>query len=277
MPRSDEARSGREVYTFQGNAAFEAHVAMRTASRSGSHLLPHLRPGMRVLDAGCGPGTITIGLAEVVAPGEVVGVDFQPEQVEQARSLAAERGVPNARFEVANVYELPFPDGSFDAAFANSLLVNLREPVRALREIRRVLGPDGIVGVSEPDFATQVIAPATPLLEQSLALIYRAMQHNGVNPHLGRHHRRLLLEAGFARAEAMASANSSGSLAACRQLAAFRRAQLQSAGRTALAEGWVDLATLDVMAQEIDAWSERPDAFHALVVCQAIGWVRAEG
>ena len=71
---------------------------------------------MRLLDVGCGPGSITLGLAEAVAPGEVVGVDLQPAQVEQARALAAERGVANVRFEVASAYALPFPDAAFDAA-----------------------------------------------------------------------------------------------------------------------------------------------------------------
>ncbi len=47
-------------------------------------------------------------------------------------SLAAQRGVTNVRFEVISIYELPFPDGSFDAAFANTVLMHLREPVRAL-------------------------------------------------------------------------------------------------------------------------------------------------
>jgi SAM-dependent methyltransferase len=230
---------------------------------------------MRVLDAGCGPGAITVGLAEVVVPGEVVGVDLQPEQVERARALTAERGVWNARFEVANIYELPFPDGSFDAAFANQVLSHLREPVRALREVRRVLGPDGIVGVRDLDFATRFVAPTTPLLEQSFALTCRVREHNGGDPSLGRHHRRLLLEAGFARAEATASAVSSGSPAECRQRAALRKAELQGAGRTALAEGWVDQATLDAMAKEIDAWAEKPDAFSAVIACQAIGWAKA--
>lgn len=232
---------------------------------------------MRVLDAGSGPGSNTLGLTEVVAPGEVVGAVLQPEQVERARSLAPERGVPNARFEVANIYALPFPDGSFDAAFANTMLMHLREPVRALQEIRRVLGPDEIVGVRDPDFATRVVAPTTPLLEQSYALFYRVRQHNGGSPYLGRHHRHLLLKAGFARAVAMASAASFGSPAECRQPAAFLKVRLPGAGRTALAEGCVDQATLDAMAKKIDAWAEKPDAFSAQIACESIGWVKAGG
>jgi ubiquinone/menaquinone biosynthesis C-methylase UbiE len=75
---------------------------------------------MRGLDLGCGPGSITLGLAEAVAPGEMVGVDVQPSQVAQAQALSAARGVMNVRFEVADVYRLPFPDGSFDAVSAHA-------------------------------------------------------------------------------------------------------------------------------------------------------------
>ena len=129
-----------EFYSHQGSATFEAELGKRTASQDAAFLLPHLRAGMRVLDAGCGPGSITLGLATAVAPGEVVGIDAQPSLVEQARALAVQRSVTNVRFEVADVYDLPFPDGSFDAAFANTVLQHLREPVQALAElIRRLL------------------------------------------------------------------------------------------------------------------------------------------
>jgi len=140
-----------ELYTQHGCATWEAELAMRTASQAAAFLLPHLRAGMHVLDAGCGPGSISLGLAAAVAPGEVVGIDIQPSQVEQARALAAQRGVTNVRFEASNVYELPFPDGFFDAAFANSVLQHLREPVRTLAELRRVLRPGGIAGVCDRD------------------------------------------------------------------------------------------------------------------------------
>src|SRR6185503_5237822 len=107
---------------------------------------------MRVLDVGCGPGTITLGLAQLVAPGEVVGIDLQPSLIERARALAATREQTNARFEIADVYGLPFADECFDAAFGNGVLMHLAEPVRALAQIRRVLRPGGIIGIRDPDF-----------------------------------------------------------------------------------------------------------------------------
>jgi len=262
-----------ESYSQRANPVFEAELALRTAAEEGAFFLPHLRAGMRVLDLGCGPGSITLGLAEAVAPGEVVGVDFQPAQVAQAQALSAARGVMNVRFEVADVYRLPFPDGSFDAVFAHAVLMHLREPVRALVEVRRVLRPGGIVGVRDSDWGGRIHAPATRLLEQWYALTVRVRQLNGGDPFMGRHHRRLLLEAGFARAEATVSVWSDGTPEKTRRRASFLKAQLQGFAPTALSEGWMDQTTVEAVAAEFDAWAERSDALYAETLCEAIGWV----
>jgi ubiquinone/menaquinone biosynthesis C-methylase UbiE len=182
-------------YHQGNNAAFESQMATRTVAHDAAFMLPYLRPGIDLLDAGCGPGSITIGLAAVVAPGNVVGEDFQAVQVEQARVLAAERGVNNVRFETANLHQLPFADGSFDAVFTNAVLMHLQQPLAVLRELRRVLRQSGVIGVRNPDFGTIVIAPMTPLLEQRAALGRRVQQHAGINGFAGRDHRRLLLGA----------------------------------------------------------------------------------
>jgi len=261
-----------ELHKRQGWASFEAELAKRTASQEAAHLLPHLRAGMHVLDAGCGPGPITLGLAAAVAPGEVVGIDLQPSLVEHARALAVQHGVVNVRFEVANIYDLPFPDGSFDAAFSNRVLQQLREPVRALAELRRVLRPGGIAGVCDLDYGGRLIAPETSL-QKCYSLLERVQPHIGANFYIGRHHRRLLLEAGFMRTEAGASIRSAGSLEETREFAVFLKASVSRFTPTALAEGWIDQATVDAIVAEIDAWAERPDAFHAGTTCKALGWV----
>jgi ubiquinone/menaquinone biosynthesis C-methylase UbiE len=267
------SNAAAEIYSQQANPAFEAELAARTASEDAAFLIPHLRPGMQLLDVGCGPGSITVGLAEVVAPGHVVGIDIQSALIAQARARAATREVATVRFEVADLYRLPCPDASFDAVFANGVLMHLREPVRALAELRRVLRPDGIAGVRDPDFATSIYAPMTPLLEQWLALRVRVRLHNGGDPFLSRHYRRLLLEAGFARAEASASVDSAGAQETIQRHAAFLKAQLQGIVRTALAQAWMDQVAGDAAAAEIDAWAQRPDAFSAMTWCQAVGWV----
>ena len=266
---SDEVPS---TYTQQGNSAFEAELARRTATHEGAFFLPHLRPRMRLLDLGCGPGSITLGLAQAVEPGEVVGIDAQPAQVESARALAAERGITNVTFEVADAYELPFPDGSFDAAFMHVILMHLADPVRALAEVHRVLRPGGVIGMRDPDVGSTIRAPLNPILEQHMALMPRVLQHHGGDPYRARRHRRLLLEAGFARTEGGASVRVQGSAEACREIAGFFKSQLPNMGKTALAQGWIEQATLDAIPVDLDAWAEMPDAFNAVIFCQTIGW-----
>jgi ubiquinone/menaquinone biosynthesis C-methylase UbiE len=200
----------RENYQQRGNVAHVDQIAQRTALRDAEFLLPYLKPGMRILDVGCGPGSITIGLAGVVAPGEVVGVDIQPEMVERATAAAAEAGVENVRFEAGDCYKLPFPDASFDVCYANSVLQHRREPVAALKEMRRVLRPGGVAGVR--DLTDMIYAPRVPLLDEAIDLVYRTRRHNGGNPEAGLYHRRDLLAAGFARTQAAASVDAYGTL-----------------------------------------------------------------
>lgn len=271
--RDSSMSQAAEIYTQRDNPAFEAELARRSAAHDAAFLLQYLKQGMRLLDVGCGPGSITVDLAELFPRGEVVGIDKQLPLVEQARLRAAARGVSNTRFEVADAYRLPFPDASFDAIFANGLLMHLREPLRALIEFRRVLRPGGVAGLRDPDFATAVYAPATPWLEQWLALRIRVRRHNGGDPFLSRNFRRLLLDAGFAHVEASASVDSAGTAEQLDRHKGFLKAQLHGLARTAIELGWLDQAAIDTAALEIDAWAQRPDAFTALTWCQAVGWV----
>jgi SAM-dependent methyltransferase len=250
--------------------------ARRGADVAG-FLMRHLKPGMTLLDCGCGPGSVSLDLAEAVAPGTVIGVDVEPRQIDAARRLSTERGVTNARFEVGSVYELPFPNGTFDAAFANTLLLHLREPLRALREIRRVLKPGGIAGIADGDFSTWLWEPASRLLDRIRALFLQSIRWNGGDPQLARHYRRLLLDAGFARSEMTGRVGSEtcGAPDATRRLAATTAQQLESGplGRVARENGWATDEELAAMAAEVRAWGERPDAFLASLDCAAVGWV----
>jgi SAM-dependent methyltransferase len=271
-PHNTPTAARRETYTHRDNPTFDATMTARTAAHEAAFFRSHLRPGMRLLDVGCGPGAITLGLAAAVAPGEVVGIDLRAAAVEQARATAGQRGIANVRFEVGSAYDLPFPDASFDAAFAHVVLMHLREPARALAEMRRVLRPGGVVGVRDVDLGAWLVYPLTPLLEQYLSMRDRVRRHNGGDIFFGRTHRRMLLDAGFARTEAGATMDCAGTLEGTRHAGAFHRVLLPSMAQTALQEGWVDRATVDAMAVEIDAWAERPDAFSVQTTCHAVGW-----
>src|SRR5437764_13132870 len=107
-----------ETYTHGHAPATVRQHSQRTAEEAAAFLLPELRPGMRLLDVGCGPGSIPRGLAERVAPGEVIGIDLSRETLAAARDEAGARGVTNLRYEAASGYQLPDDDASFDAAYA---------------------------------------------------------------------------------------------------------------------------------------------------------------
>jgi SAM-dependent methyltransferase len=233
---------------------------------------------MRLLDCGCGVGSITLGLAAVVAPAEVVGIDLQPAQVERARVLAAEHGVRNVRFEVGSVYALPLPDASVEAAFAHTLLFQLRDPLAALREMRRVLKPGGVVGIADADTGTLISEPERPLITDMYHLFWKVIRHHGGNPFFGRQERRILLEAGFSRPVASPTFETSGArgtLGETRELASWLIDQLRQPAFVALvtARGWADEAALDAMEAELRAWGERSDAYHAAMGVAAVGWM----
>lgn len=182
------------------------YVGSRDARTFLPFLLPHLRPGMAVLDAGCGVGSIALDLAPTVAPGRMAGIDADPGQIEAARRSAAERAIDNAEFVTASVYELPFEDATFDVVYANAVLLYVREPVRALVEMRRVLRPGGLAAASDDDLGTVVMSPDRPELRLAPRLFERAVAHEGGNARYSRHLRTLMLEAGFARTQGVAHA-----------------------------------------------------------------------
>ena len=277
VPRAAMTHPGRETYTHGYGERMVQAMAGRAAARNLAFFLPHLRPGMRVLDCGCGPGAITVDVADLVAPGEIVGIDIEPSQIEAARRRAAERGLANARFEVASVHELPFPDASFDAAYAHTVVQHLREPARALREIRRVLAPGGLLGLRDDDWGACLWEPRDPLIDLTLDLVVKVWRHNGGDPFYPRHQRRMLREAGFVRTAGSASSGCRGAPEETRGWADLTIAHNSQPAfvQTVLDQGWADEATLAATYDAARAWGAHPDAYFALMMCEAIGWVDA--
>jgi ubiquinone/menaquinone biosynthesis C-methylase UbiE len=237
--RIPAADSG-ERYTFGDEAAISKFLQQRSLANCGDFLLPHLRAGMTVLDCGCGPGVLTLGLAEHVTPGRVLGIDLQPAAISQAQTSAAASGITNVEFQQADVYALPFPDATFDAVFSHALVTHLREPVLALDEARRVLKPGGVIGVAENDGDACVSSPPGSPAERWWALFLRVMEHNGGNRQYARHLRGALLKAGFERVEGNAGAEVYGTSDGLRMLAAGFAAVARRPDfiRTVVSQGW---------------------------------------
>ena len=186
-----------ELYTPGYDEVAIRYMMRRHAARDAAFLLPHLKKGMTLLDCGCGPGTITLGLAEAVAPGQVVGLDLEAGQIRLARKVAEERGIKNVDFKVGSVYELPFPHHSFDVVFAHALFEHLGEPLAGLCELRRVLKPGGVAGISSPDWSGNLMAPVNEGAQQFIEVYKRLQIRNAGNPYVGRELGRLMEEAGF--------------------------------------------------------------------------------
>ena len=161
-------------------------LTWRTVQNSAAYLMPHLRAGQTVLDVGSGPGTLTLDLARRVTPGIVIGVDADAEQVEQARGLAVDEGVTTVRFLRGDVRELPVMDASVDVVHAHQVLQHVVDPVTALREMRRVLRPGGILAARDADYAAAAWYPKLPGLA-AWREVYRAVQEfTGAVPDAGR-------------------------------------------------------------------------------------------
>jgi ubiquinone/menaquinone biosynthesis C-methylase UbiE len=178
----------------------------RTVENSAGYLVDHLRPGMTVLDVGCGPGTITAGIAERIAPGRVLGIDNAPEILDTARATAHDRGVDNVDFAVGDVYAIDADHASFDVVHAHQVLQHLVDPVAALAEMRRVCRPDGVVAARDSDYAAMTWYPLVPALDRWLALYHDVTRSNGAEADAGRRLYSWARAAGFSDVRCSASA-----------------------------------------------------------------------
>ncbi len=136
---------------------------LRELSQPRRNILEHsgLRPGMRALELGAGPGFFAVEAARLLGPdGRLSAVDVQPQLIAQATERVRHEGLDNVDLTVANAADLPFPDATFDLAYMVAVLGALPDKGRALRELRRVLKPDGRLAITEamadPDYMLMV-------------------------------------------------------------------------------------------------------------------------
>jgi ubiquinone/menaquinone biosynthesis C-methylase UbiE len=248
--------------------------AARTAGRQAAFVLPYLRPGMNLLDVGCGPGTITLGLAQAVAPGQVTGMDHDAAHVQAARAQLVRERMTNVSFEMGSALSLPYGDGTFDAAFENNMLTHIpQDAVRAAREVYRVLKPGGFFAARDVDAEAVVWGNLIEPLRQLDELMIAWQQSRGSDITLGQRLPAILRQAGFTKTVKSVSADTKGNPEATRSHAAVTVSLLDGPfGEKILENGWADEATVAWLKQSIRDWANHPDAFFANVHVEVVGW-----
>ena len=187
------------IYTSGHHESVLRSHNWRTAANSASYLLSSLRPWMKILDIGCGPGTITADFAELVPDGDVVGVDTESDVLEQVQVNANTRGLRNITIEIGSIHSLKYPDNTFDVVHTHQVLQHCGEPIKAIVEMRRVLKPGGLLAAREADMSVNQWYPEYAVLDQWLSMYMRVARANGGDPMAGRKIHAWAHQAGFER------------------------------------------------------------------------------
>jgi SAM-dependent methyltransferase len=245
-----------EKYTLGYSPKALDFVSRRTLQSHGAFFIPFLRPGMSVLDCGCGPGTITLGIAEAVRGGPVVGMDMSESQVALARENAVQRGLANVSFIQGSVYELPLPDASFDAVFSHALFEHLGEPLKAFHELMRVLRPGGVMGVCTPDWGGFLYSPPSDAFTEAMRTQNLIQDRNGGDTRMGRKLLPYALEAGFTGVKSEARYQNYEDLSVIAEAIAL---QLEFGGEPE-------------HAAVMRAWAHQPNAMFSQAWVSCVGW-----
>ena len=247
--------------------------ASRGADAVVGFFLRHLKPGMSVLDCGCGPGTITQGIAEMVAPGKVVGCDLEPGMIARATQLAEGSGLDNLSFRVGNILDLPFEDNTFDAVLSCAVTEHLSEPVKAMAELGRVAKQGGIVGITRTDWAANMIAPPCPAVDRFFELFESGFNMQGGTMNGGRNLPRMLGEAGLTvGGDALVAMNGSYTPGTGNPMVAGWAEWIENLPLfdRVIEEGLTTRDELDAMCAEMREWAAQPGTLAATGGCRVV-------
>ena len=269
-----QPESSTPDYAISYSEAFARLQPLHSAATNAAHLLPLLRPGLRVLDFGCGSGEISVGLAKAVAPGELHGMDMQEAHIELARSLAASSGTANAVFHVGDVKAMPFPDDFFDVAHCHDVLMYVPDTQAALAEVKRALKPGGLIACREMICESSFVHPDMEIFGTAWQALEDLLTFDDGHPQIGKELKAHILEAGFTNIRVSASFNTHSDpsdVALIYSLAKrwFSSPEMQEAASIYVPPE-VAQSLRDKLNAAIDEWKDLPEAAVAYAYGEAI-------
>lgn len=144
-----------------------------------------LKPGMHILDVGCGVGDVAMIVADIVGPtGSVLGLDRAPEALSLARDRAEHAGYSWLRYVDGDLYTFE-PSRKFDAVVGRFILMHVPDRTGALRRLTRFLNPEATVAFIEMDIDQAGAVPKLPLLDRCLTWITATYERVGVESNMG--------------------------------------------------------------------------------------------
>ena len=267
--------SKRDVYTHGHQPAAVKQHSKRTAEGCAQFVRPMISPQSKILDVGCGPGSITVGLARWAADGSVIGIDVGEEVLQTAQQAVEEAGCSNISLEQASVYELPYADSSFDLTYAHQVLQHLADPVLAIQEMARVTRPGGHVAVRDADYCTMSCRPESEMIDEWRRIYCLVARHNGAEPDAGRHLLAWFHQAGLHEVKCSATA----SVYATKEerenwgLSWADRCLTTSFPIQAMEYGYATWEELETISEGWRYWSTHPDGYFQFINGEAIAEV----
>lgn len=153
--------------------------------------------GKVVLEAGCGVGAQTVFLAKSSPEAQIVSIDLSQDSLDLAKVLIEREAITNVHFQVADIFNLPFGDESFDHIFICFVLEHLREPLLALQNLKRVLKKQGTITVIEGDHGSCYFYPQSEEANKTIRCLIKIQENMRGNSLIGREIYPLLKNAGF--------------------------------------------------------------------------------
>jgi len=256
-----------------GYEEFMIHfLEMRTADTHASFFTPHLRPQMKLLDCGRGPGVITIDFAKLVSPGEVVGIDKDKSQVDRAVANASKRDVRNVRFQEGSINELPFEDNTFDAVFGQAVLSYVADPHRAMREVFRVTRPGGVVGFRDIDLDGVIRNPKNPIIAAANDNVFSGvLAAAGGDPHIGLKLRGIFVDTGFARVKLSGAYEIFSTPEEMATMCRWFECTFVFM-RDGIAKLGIEETEVERIKSEIAGWQHKPNAACGIPWFECVGW-----